>query len=513
MPSSLPFSAGSTSSSALAAPVVVGIIDSAAARARRRSLCGRSRMTLVVRVRVDRRHDAVHDAERLVQDLRDRREAVRRARRVRDDVVLRRVVLLVVDAEQSVTSGPFAGAEMITFFAPPSRCLRAPCRASVNLPVDSITMSTPSSFQGIFAGSFSAITLIAVAVDDDAAVRDRHRARERPCTESWLRRWASVSASVRSLTATISSVRRRARPRADERAPDAAEAVDPDPSHARDLYGPSPGTGRPRQLSSASASMRRSPARQRRLRQITERGQLRQRQLGVLEPQRGGPSASSGRRPAGSRRPIAASWRRVAATWRRSSRPRSSPAVRAPRRMRRPRPPPGGRRPRRRRCGRAGPRPCRGACVHGRVASCARAPQRDAVRAGEAGGDRRPPRGRVCGSRGAPGGAQRSRCRRPGTPRADRRRDSTGGRGCGAAARRARATPTRTPDLVHALAASRVAAAADVDALAARQPAPRCVRISHGAPRPRGQLDGAAGRAVPCRRSTSTCTSPRPRRW
>ena len=43
MPSSLPFSSGSTSPTALAAPVVVGIIDSAAARARRRSLCGRSR--------------------------------------------------------------------------------------------------------------------------------------------------------------------------------------------------------------------------------------------------------------------------------------------------------------------------------------------------------------------------------------------------------------------------------------------------------------------------------------
>src|SRR6185436_10422494 len=41
-PSSLPFRAGSTSPTADAAPVVVGIIDSAAARARRRSLCGRS---------------------------------------------------------------------------------------------------------------------------------------------------------------------------------------------------------------------------------------------------------------------------------------------------------------------------------------------------------------------------------------------------------------------------------------------------------------------------------------
>src|SRR5512140_444091 len=44
MPSILPFTSGMTSPVAFAAPVVVGIWDSAAARARRRSLCGRSRM-------------------------------------------------------------------------------------------------------------------------------------------------------------------------------------------------------------------------------------------------------------------------------------------------------------------------------------------------------------------------------------------------------------------------------------------------------------------------------------
>ena len=54
---------------------------------------------LVVRVGVDRRHPALDDAELLVEDLGDRREAVGRARRVGDDVVLRRVVLLVVDAD------------------------------------------------------------------------------------------------------------------------------------------------------------------------------------------------------------------------------------------------------------------------------------------------------------------------------------------------------------------------------------------------------------------------------
>src|SRR5512143_1970857 len=44
IPSSFPFSSGMTSETALAAPVVVGIIETPAARARRRSLCGRSRI-------------------------------------------------------------------------------------------------------------------------------------------------------------------------------------------------------------------------------------------------------------------------------------------------------------------------------------------------------------------------------------------------------------------------------------------------------------------------------------
>ena len=56
---------------------------------------------LVGRVGVDRGHQAVLDADGLVQDLGHRREAVRRARRVGDDVVLVLVVGLVeVDAER-----------------------------------------------------------------------------------------------------------------------------------------------------------------------------------------------------------------------------------------------------------------------------------------------------------------------------------------------------------------------------------------------------------------------------
>ena len=54
---------------------------------------------LVGRVGVDRRHQAVLDADGLVDDLRERRQAVRRAGRVGDDVVRVRVVQVEVHAE------------------------------------------------------------------------------------------------------------------------------------------------------------------------------------------------------------------------------------------------------------------------------------------------------------------------------------------------------------------------------------------------------------------------------
>merc|ERR1719502_15082 len=49
-------------------------------------------------------------------------------------------------------SASLAGAEMMTFFAPASRCARH-LGVSVNAPVDSHTYSTPTSFHGISAGS------------------------------------------------------------------------------------------------------------------------------------------------------------------------------------------------------------------------------------------------------------------------------------------------------------------------------------------------------------------------
>ena len=50
------------------------------------------------------------------------------------------------------TPPDFAGALMITLLAPPTKCFEA--NSSVlNTPVDSITVSTPISPQGIFSGS------------------------------------------------------------------------------------------------------------------------------------------------------------------------------------------------------------------------------------------------------------------------------------------------------------------------------------------------------------------------
>ena len=55
----------------------------------------------------------------------------------------------------TVKSSFLAGAEMMTFFAPPSMCALA-LSASVKKPVDSMTTSAPRSFQGSAAGSRSA---------------------------------------------------------------------------------------------------------------------------------------------------------------------------------------------------------------------------------------------------------------------------------------------------------------------------------------------------------------------
>src|ERR1041384_5529203 len=125
--------------------------------------CGRARAAqvgmgkveelLVVRIGMDGGHQALLDPEILQEDLRNRSEAVRGAGGVGDDVMLRRIVGGIV------TSGLFAGALITTFRAPLVRCcLAASPSVKCLSPVDSMTMSTPRSFQGNFVWSFSEST-------------------------------------------------------------------------------------------------------------------------------------------------------------------------------------------------------------------------------------------------------------------------------------------------------------------------------------------------------------------
>src|SRR2546425_2106864 len=103
-----------------------------------------------------------------------------------------------------VMSSPLAGAEITTFLAPALRCLAAASR-SVKRPVLSSTSSTPKSFQGSFSGSLMADTLIGLPFTTIASPRASTVPPNRPCTESYLSRWASVLVSVMSFTATNSS--------------------------------------------------------------------------------------------------------------------------------------------------------------------------------------------------------------------------------------------------------------------------------------------------------------------
>jgi hypothetical protein len=101
-----------------------------------------------------------------------------------------------------VTSGSVAGAEMITFFAPASRCFEAPSR-SVKSPVDSTTRSTPSSPHGSCAGSRSESTSKLSPFTEMEPSEAEISPSSTPWVESYLSTCASTSGSARSLTATI----------------------------------------------------------------------------------------------------------------------------------------------------------------------------------------------------------------------------------------------------------------------------------------------------------------------
>jgi hypothetical protein len=96
---------------------------------------------------------------------------------------------------------PFAGAEIITLLAPAVICLLAPS-LSTNLPVDSMTISTPNLPHGKVAGSFSAKIGIDFPFTFNVLPTELTSALILPCAESYFNRCASVSALVKSLMPT-----------------------------------------------------------------------------------------------------------------------------------------------------------------------------------------------------------------------------------------------------------------------------------------------------------------------
>ena len=105
-----------------------------------------------------------------------------------------------------VMSSSLAGAEMMTFFAPASRCARA-AGPVVKWPVDSITMSTPRSRHGSLAGSRSARILIVLSPARMMSPDTDTSSARVPSTVSYLSRCAMVAMLPRSFAATISKPR------------------------------------------------------------------------------------------------------------------------------------------------------------------------------------------------------------------------------------------------------------------------------------------------------------------
>jgi len=203
-PSSLPLSSGSTRPTALAAPVVVGIIDSGRGAGPIKVLVQRVERRLVAGVGVDRRHEAVIDADRVVEHLGDRRQAVGRARGVGDDEVIFRQ-LAVIDAVDNREVGALRPEPRLTTrLAPRVRCIPAFSRA-VKMPVHSSATSTPERLVRQLGRILDRRHLDLLAVDDEEVAVGRPlrggsghaRCRKRS-------RWAFVSTGPRSLIETTS---------------------------------------------------------------------------------------------------------------------------------------------------------------------------------------------------------------------------------------------------------------------------------------------------------------------
>jgi len=79
----------------------------------------------------------------------------------------------------------FDGADMITFFAPAARCFSAVSLVR-NRPVDSITMSAPTSPHLSSAGSLTAVRRILRPFTTSVLPSTDTSPLKRPCTESYL---------------------------------------------------------------------------------------------------------------------------------------------------------------------------------------------------------------------------------------------------------------------------------------------------------------------------------------
>ena len=125
-----------------------------------------------------------------------------------------------------VMSSLVAGAEMMTFLAPPSTCARA-LVASVKKPVDSMTTSAPRSPHCRLAGSRSANAAIVLVADRDRGRRSSvTSASSRPRIESYFSRWARDGVVGEVVDADDLDVGAGGAHGAEEVAADAAEAVD-----------------------------------------------------------------------------------------------------------------------------------------------------------------------------------------------------------------------------------------------------------------------------------------------
>ena len=185
-----------------AAPVEVGIIVSAAARARRRSLCSVSTVVLVAGIGMDRRHVAVLDADALVEDIGDGRQAIGRAGAVRDDRVLARSAVAVDAHDEGEIDAVGRAPRRCTLLAPASRCFAAASRLvkkpgafqrHIDLEVSSTAASPGRARRGrAILPRPTSIQLSPVLISP----------RKRPCTLSYFRRCALASTEPRSLIAT-----------------------------------------------------------------------------------------------------------------------------------------------------------------------------------------------------------------------------------------------------------------------------------------------------------------------